>query len=56
MLCEAENVSADILSKNRHILDPLAQELLKEEVLDKNKIDRIIAKAGGQAVQKHLIA
>jgi len=50
LLHEAENKAQDILSKNRHILDPLAAALLKEEVLDKTQVDRIIAEAEGKTV------
>jgi cell division protease FtsH len=45
LLHEAESKAMDILSKNRHVLDPLATALLKEEILDKAQIDRIIAEA-----------
>ncbi|MGC1456061.1 MAG: ATP-dependent zinc metalloprotease FtsH [Nitrospirota bacterium] len=48
LLQEAEGRALDILSKNRHILDPLAAALLKEEILDKTQIDLIIAEAGGK--------
>ncbi len=51
MLHEAESRAMEILKKNRHILDPLAAALLKEEVLDKTQIDRIIAEARGGTVQ-----
>jgi cell division protease FtsH len=52
LLHEAESRALDILSKNRHILDPLATALLKEEILDKTQIDRIIAEAGGKTAQE----
>jgi cell division protease FtsH len=45
LLHEAEDKALDILSKNRHILDSLAEALIKEEVLDKSEIERIIAEA-----------
>jgi cell division protease FtsH len=53
LLHEAESKASEILSKNRHILDPLAAALLKEEVLDKTQIDRIIAEAGGKAAREN---
>ena len=52
LLQEAESRALDILSKNRHVLDPLAAALLKEEILDKTQIDRIIAEAGGKTAQE----
>ncbi len=52
LLHEAENRALDILSKNRHVLDPLAAALLKEEILDKAQIDNIIAEAGGKTGQE----
>ncbi|HYA87109.1 MAG TPA: ATP-dependent zinc metalloprotease FtsH [Nitrospirota bacterium] len=49
LIKEAESIAMGILMKNRRILDPLAEALMKEEVLDRADIDRIIteAKAGG---------
>jgi cell division protease FtsH len=54
LINEAESTALDILKKNRHILDPLAEALMKEEILDKSEIDRIIAeaKAGGAGQKK----
>ncbi len=39
---EAEAKAADILIHNRRVLDALAEALIKEEVLDKDDIERII--------------
>jgi cell division protease FtsH len=51
LIIEAESTALDILKKNRHVLDPLAEALMKEEVLGKAEIDRIIAEAKGGALQ-----
>jgi len=45
LIIEAERIAMEILTKNRLILEPLAEALMKEEVLDKVEIDRIIADA-----------
>jgi cell division protease FtsH len=45
LIMEAERIAMEIIMKNRLILDPLAEALMKEEVLDKAEIDLIIAKA-----------
>ena len=42
IILEAESKAEDILSSNRTALENLAQTLLKEEVLDKEDVDRII--------------
>ena len=52
LLQEAESKALGILSKNRNVLDPLAEALLKEEILDKAQIDRIIAEAGDPAARE----
>lgn len=39
---EAEAKASDILLQNRHVLDDLAEALIKEEVIDKEEIERII--------------
>jgi cell division protease FtsH len=49
MIQEAESTSRDILAKNRHVLDPLAAALMKEEVLGRPEIERIIAEARKKA-------
>jgi cell division protease FtsH len=46
LMNEAEAKALEILKANRHILDPLAEALIKEEVLDKDAIDRIVTDAG----------
>jgi cell division protease FtsH len=48
LIHEAENKAMDILTKNRHVLDPLAMSLMKEEVLSKAEIERIIMEAQGK--------
>ncbi len=45
LMNEAEAKALEILKANRHVLDPLAEALIKEEVLDKTEIDRIIKEA-----------
>ncbi|HTP03593.1 MAG TPA: ATP-dependent zinc metalloprotease FtsH [Nitrospirota bacterium] len=45
LINEAEITAMDILTKNRRVLDPLAEALIKEEVLDKTEVERIIAEA-----------
>jgi cell division protease FtsH len=42
MIKDAESKVKEILSTNRHVLDKLAGELIKEEVLEKQDIERII--------------
>jgi len=42
LINEAESTAMAILTKSRRILDPLAEALIKEEVLDKAEIERII--------------
>jgi cell division protease FtsH len=44
-IIEAEEKVKEILVQNRHILDKLADALIKEEVLDKDDIERIITEA-----------
>ncbi|MFI5294512.1 MAG: ATP-dependent zinc metalloprotease FtsH [Thermodesulfovibrionales bacterium] len=44
-IIEAEEKVKEILMQNRHILDKLADALIKEEVLDKDDIERIITGA-----------
>ncbi len=39
---EAEAKARDILLQNRHVLDGLAEALIKEEVIDKDEIEKII--------------
>jgi len=41
-IIEAEEKAKEILVQNRHVLDKLADALIKEEVLDKDDIERII--------------
>jgi cell division protease FtsH len=45
LLNEAESTADGILSKNRHVLESLANALIKEEVLDKEEVERIINEA-----------
>jgi cell division protease FtsH len=49
LINEAEQIALDILTRNRHILDLLAQKLIKEEVMDKEEMERIIKEAGGKS-------
>jgi cell division protease FtsH len=41
-IIEAEEKAKDIISRNRHVLDSLAEALIKEEVLDRDDIEKII--------------
>ncbi len=41
-IIEAEEKSKDILVRNRHVLDSLAEALIREEMLDKEEIEKII--------------
>jgi cell division protease FtsH len=45
LINEAESTAMEILMKNRQVLDPLAEALMKEEVLDKAEVERIITEA-----------
>ncbi len=49
LLNEAESTAIGILTKNRHILEALADMLIKEEVLDKEQVERIITEAKDEA-------
>lgn len=56
-IIEAEEKSKDILARNRHVLDSLAGALIREEVLDKEEIEKIIKEskektATGPVVEK----
>ncbi len=42
LLIDAEATATEILTKSRHTLDRLAEALMKEEVLDKDAVDRIV--------------
>ena len=50
LIHEAEIKAIDILTKNKHVLDPLAAALIKEEVLDRKDIERIIMEAQEKTV------
>jgi cell division protease FtsH len=49
LIAEAEKTADGVLSKNRPVLDKLAEGLLKEEILDREDIERIIKEAKGAA-------
>ena len=51
LIKEAENTAMEILTKNRIMLDPLANALMKEEVLDKAEIERVITEAKARVTQ-----
>jgi cell division protease FtsH len=56
-IIEAEEKAKDILARNRHVLDSLAEALIREEVLDKEEIEKIIKEskektAAGPVVEK----
>jgi cell division protease FtsH len=42
MIIDAESKAEEILTGNKDVLDSLAEALLKEEILDKNDVERII--------------
>ncbi len=46
LIVDAELKADEILSAKKNILDKLAEELMKEEVLDREDIERIIKEAG----------
>jgi cell division protease FtsH len=48
LILSAESKAEKILTSKRAALEKLAEELMKEEVLDKNDIDRIIKEADAQ--------
>jgi cell division protease FtsH len=48
LINEAENKAMEILTKFRHVLDPLAAALIKEEILERTEIERIITEAQGK--------
>ncbi|UCE79976.1 MAG: ATP-dependent zinc metalloprotease FtsH [Nitrospiraceae bacterium] len=43
LIIEAEQKAIDILKNNRAVLDGLAKELIREEIIEKDDIERIIA-------------
>ncbi|MGE5173931.1 MAG: ATP-dependent zinc metalloprotease FtsH [Betaproteobacteria bacterium] len=45
LINEAESTAVGILAKNLHVLESLAEALIKEEVLDKEEVERIIKEA-----------
>ncbi len=49
LINEAERVAEEVLTKNRHILDPLAEALMKEEVLDREEVEKIIERTKKQS-------
>jgi cell division protease FtsH len=51
LLNEAEARSKEILLRNRDLLDRLAGALIKEEILDKADIEKIIRESGEKAAQ-----
>ena len=45
LITQAETKAEEIVKSNRHVLDALAEALIKEEVLERDAIDRIIKEA-----------
>ena len=45
LITQAEAKAEEIVKSNRHVLDTLAEALIKEEVLERDAIDRIIKEA-----------
>ncbi|MBI5640982.1 MAG: ATP-dependent metallopeptidase FtsH/Yme1/Tma family protein [Nitrospirae bacterium] len=48
LIMEAETRARDILLKKRHLLDALAEALIREEVLEKAEIEKIISESQGK--------
>ncbi len=48
MIVESEAKAEEILTAKRNVLDNLAEALMKEEVLDREDVDRIINESDGQ--------
>ncbi len=42
LILEAQSTAEEILTKNRHVLETLAETLIKEETMDRAEIERII--------------
>jgi len=42
LILEAESTTQEVLTKNRHVLDVLAEALVREETLDRAEIEKII--------------
>lgn len=42
LIINAESKAEEVLTGNKDVLDSLAEALLKEEILDKNDVERII--------------
>ncbi len=42
LITRAEAISEKILTQNRHVLDNLAAALIKEEILERADVERII--------------
>ena len=47
LLIEAESRAEEILKAKRKVLDNLAEALIKDEVLDREDVDRIIKESEG---------
>jgi cell division protease FtsH len=47
-IIEAEEKAKEILARNRHVLDNLAEALIREEMLDKDDIEAIIKESKGK--------
>ena len=45
LITQAETKAEEIVKSNKHVLDTLAEALIKEEVLERDAIDRIIKEA-----------
>lgn len=45
LILEAESASQEILKRNKHVLDALAEALMKDEILSREDIERIIKEA-----------
>jgi ATP-dependent Zn protease len=50
LIVEAETKAEEILAEDRHILDSLAEALIKEEVLEKEEIEKIIKEANKREI------
>jgi cell division protease FtsH len=52
MINDADSRAKEILASRRHVLDRLAAELMREEVLEKGDIERIIGQAKAEGKEE----
>jgi cell division protease FtsH len=54
-LNDAESISMDLLMNNKDVLDNLAEALIKEEILDKTDIEKIIRESKGTISREEVL-